>query len=556
LINLPTLAEKLEISLDTTQAAPQPAEPVVQQDSGVVVQKEVEADSSQEVALRWYNRAKEKISLIQYNVAERSSNFVTEYLRVENPNTGIRALVFQDQVLRTLVAPQANTTIEAHLKNIAVSDELGLKNKYVEESKRKVLLARNVLATEYEKLVYETADTYRQSVSTLEDLIEKGEGATTAEGMDYYDFQDNYIMQLVFYTNQFAKIALNQYKATLQLAQQSNINNDALLTTEQKMFNFGYEAGDMMKELSKLPAQKSEGYLKKFDETQNENYQLGSTFFDDQSFELAGYSREVFEFSYDLGKETGVENIWTQLILSRLVELDPATYLADLPKEEFSVGSDGSWLAARSAGANWNTRVFDDTQWQSAATVDLPYSLNFRAFDSLQISPAAIWIEVAMAPEGTNSGTDTLQLADTTQSLLSGESEESDTVTAYFRKKFTLPSRPIEGWIAITGDKSYHLYLNDIYITGNDQKTFEDVEVVRFDTFSNFLVEGDNLLAASVTDVDGPPHYGLRFYVHLTLLPGDMTDTIQNIKSKMGEENIDPAQLRKSGILNKNRIVE
>lgn len=551
LINLPVLAEKLEISLDTTQTR-QPVEPQVQQDSGVVVQKEVEADSSQEVALKWYNRAKEKISLIQYNVAERSSDFITEYLRVENPNQGIRALVFKDQVLRTLVAPQVNTTIEAYLRNIAVADELGLKNKYVEESKRKVLLARNILATEYEKLVYETADIYRQSVSTLEDLIERGEGATTSDGMDYYDYQDNYVMQLVFYANQFSKIALNQYKATLQLARDNDINNDARLTTEQKMFNFGYEAGDLMAQSAKLPAQKSENYLKKFDETQNANYQLGSTFFDDQAFELAGYSREIFEFSYDLGKETGVENIWTQLILSRLVELDPATYLADLPKEEFSVASDGSWLAAASAEANWNTRGFDDAQWQNAITVDLPYSLNFRVFDSLQVSPAAIWIEGTIAP----AGTDTLALDDTADSLFSGESELSDTVTTYFREKFTLPSKPVEGWIAITGDKSYHLYLNDIYITGNDQEGFEDVEVVHFNTFSNFLEKGDNLIAISDTDVDGPPHYGLRFYMQLTLLPGDMTDTIKNIKSKIGENNVDPAQLRKSGILNKNQIVE
>jgi len=233
-----------------------------------------------------------------------------------------------------------------------------------------------------------------------------------------------------------------------------------------------------------------------------------------------------------------------------------STYLADLPKEEFSVGSDGGWLATTLAGANWNTREFDDAQWQNASTVNLPYSLNFRAFDSLQVSPAAIWIEGTIAPAGTDSGADTLQLDDAAESLLTGESEQSDTVTAYFRKKITLPSRPIEGWIAITGDNSHHLYLNDIYITGNGHREFENVEVVRFDTFSNFLEAGDNLIAASVTDVDGPPHYGLRFYMQLTLLPGDMTDTIKNIKSKIGEDDVDPARLRKSGILNKNRIVE
>ncbi|MCB0294030.1 MAG: hypothetical protein KDG51_02070, partial [Calditrichaeota bacterium] len=119
LINLPVLAEKLDVSMDTTKAAePEPAP--APSDSTIALQKEVVQDSSSEVALKWFGRAKDKISLIQYNVAERSSEFVDEYLRVDNPETGLRALVFKDQVLRSLVAKQVNTTIEAHIKNLKV----------------------------------------------------------------------------------------------------------------------------------------------------------------------------------------------------------------------------------------------------------------------------------------------------------------------------------------------------------------------------------------------------------------------------------------------------
>jgi tetratricopeptide (TPR) repeat protein len=552
LINLPVLAEKLDLSLDSTRVEPEVTESAPQ-DSGVVVQKEVEADSSEEVAVKWYGRAKEKISLIQYNVAERSSEFVTEYLRVENPNQGIRALVFKDQVLRTLVAPQVTTTIEAHLKNIAVAEELSLDNKYVEESKRKVLLARNVLANEYEALVYENENIYLGSLPTLENLLEQGESAATPDGMNYYDYQDNYIMQLIFYINQFSKIALNQYKATLQLARENNIDNDARLTTEQKMFNFGYEAGIKMRQLSKIAAQKSENYIEKFDEIQNENFQLGSTFFDDQSFELNSYSQEVYQFSYDLSKETGIENVWTQMILAKLVEMDPATYLADMPKEEYVVSSKADWFATTHLEQNWNSRGFEDSQWGNTVTVNLPYSMTFRVFDSLQVSPAAIWVA-----ENASSGMDSevSALLDTVENPLSTASNEPDTLTAYFRKNFTLSSKPIEGWIAIAGDRSYHLYLNDIYITGMDKTEFEKVEVLPFETFTSFLQTGENLIAVSVTDYDGPPRYGLKFYMYLTLLPGDLSDTVENIRSKMGDENIDPATLKKSGVLNKNRIID
>jgi len=557
LLNLPTLAAKLNVSLDTSQAAPPVIKQPVQEDTTLVVQKEVEADSSQAVALKWYNRAKEKISLIQYTVAERASDFINEYLRVENPNKGIRALVFDDQVLRTLVAPQVQTTIEAHLKNIKVADELALSNQYVEESKRKLLLARNILASEYEKLVHETADLYVNSLPVLEGLVEKGEGATTPEGSDYYDYQDNYVMQLIFYINQFSKIALNQYKTTLQIARDNNIHNDARLTTEQKMFNFGYETGELTTRLARLPSEKSEQLLKKFDETQNENYQLGSTFFDDQGFELTGYTQEILGLSYDISKEMEVENIWTQLILARLVEIDPAKYLADLPKEEFALGSDATWQATLQKEANWNARSSSAANWGNALAVDIPYNLRFPVFDSLQVAPAAIW-----AVPGVAAGGDTLwpgvpaDSAGEGQSPLLGGGSEPDTVTVYFRKEFSLNSKPINGWIAVSGDHSYHLYLNDIYITGVDKTEFEKTEVVPFRTFENFVAEGNNLLAVSVTDTDGKPHYGLRFHLHLELLPGEMSDTIKNIRSRMGEENIDPAKLQKSGVLNKNRIVD
>ncbi|MCB0275595.1 MAG: tetratricopeptide repeat protein [Calditrichaeota bacterium] len=575
LINLPVLAEKLDVTMDSS-AVPEVMEPVM--DSSAVVQKEVEADSSAEVARKWYGLAKEKISLIQYQVAEKSSDFVTNYLRVDNPQTGIRALVFRDQVLRQLVAPQIKTTIEAHLKNIQVAEELGLENKYVEESKRKVLLARNILAEEYTKLVSESRNLYVASLPELDRLIERGEGAVNDEGMDYYDYQDSYLMQLIFNMNEYSKIALNQYKTTLQLAVDNGINNDTRLTTEQKMFNFGYESGEGLRELATVPRQKGQTYLASFDSTQNENFQLGSTFFDDQAFELEGFSRDIFEFSYDIAKEYEVENIWTQLTLVRLVELDPATYLADLPKEEVALSSNGTWLATTLYTPGWNQRDFIDRGWENAAEVAIPFDLEFRAFDSLGVSPAAIWAARYQAGGDGRMGGNPLNMQDrvpdstditptrfqdSTLTAVAGDTAlinqlsatEPDTVTAYFRTRFNLKSEAIEGYIAIAGDKSYRLYINDTYITGIEGTPFNRVEMVPFDYFQEFLKEGDNLVAVSVTDSDGPPRQGLRFQLTVKLLPGEITDTVNSIRSSIGPGNIPPETLRDSGALNKNRII-
>ncbi|MCB0294032.1 MAG: hypothetical protein KDG51_02080, partial [Calditrichaeota bacterium] len=133
---------------------------------------------------------------------------------------------------------------------------------------------------------------------------------------------------------------------------------------------------------------------------------------------------------------------------------------------------------------------------------------------------------------------------------------EPDTLEAFFRKQFNLSSKPIDGWIAIAGDKSYRLYINDVYITGKESGPFEQVEKISFATFADFIREGDNVIAVSLKDFDGPPRYGLRMHLDLKLLPGEISETIESIRSKMDQDRVDPQILKKSTILNKNRIVE
>ena len=568
MLNLPKLAEKLEVDMDGSDEDSLPIE--VEQDSGVVVQKEVEVDSSAEVASKWYRRATEKISLIQYNVADRSSQFITKYLRVDNPNQGLKASVFKDQVLRKLVAPQVNTTIEAHLKNIQVSDELGLENRYVEESKRKILLARNTLANEYEKLTYETGDLYLTAVETLENLINQGEGAVTPDGFDYYDYHDSYIMQLIFLMNQYAKISISQYRSTLQLAGDNSIDNDAKTTTEQKMFNFGYEVGQLMNKLAEVPAAKSEEMITVFDSTLNENYQLGSTFYDDQNFELTSQAQGLYEFAYGIGKEFNIDNIWTQLILVELVEVDPVTYVEDLPREEVVIQTDTTWSATSVYTPSWNMTDFAETsEWEPA--IGKPNTV-VAGFDTMTVDPQPIWYAVYRSGSASSSMGSPLDMEDRSvvdsvgldssltlgvDSLGLAEIEvEPDSVVAYFRKTFTLSSAPIEGWMAVAADQAYRFYMNDIYILGIDAEGFDRIERLDFATFSEFIREGENTIAVSVTDADGVPRNGLKFYMSLRLLPGEITETINRIKEQIQPRDIRVEDLQRAVILNKNRILE
>jgi hypothetical protein len=65
---------------------------------------------------------------------------------------------------------------------------------------------------------------------------------------------------------------------------------------------------------------------------------------------------------------------------------------------------------------------------------------------------------------------------------------------------------------------------------------------------------GENLIAIDVTDVNGAPHYGLRFYLQLEILPLEITAAAERIRQKAAE-NVDENQLRAVAVLNKNRVL-
>ena len=198
--------------------------------------------------------------------------------------------------------------------------------------------------------------------------------------------------------------------------------------------------------------------------------------------------------------------------------------------------------------------------------VQLSPTMRFVVFDSLGISPPAIWAQETLisASKGTSTSlkmqdanileTDTLAQEKPTITTVS-PTEEPDTLTANFRKEFDLSALPVQGRIAITADKTYRCYLNDIYIIGVDGNNFEQVDVVPFEAFGNELKVGRNTLACSVTDYDGPPRYGLRFEMLLEFLPIELSEAVKKI-SERHQENVDLEKLRQIVILNKNRVIK
>ncbi len=575
--NIPIYAEKLEISLFDTTSTKQPTTET--EDSVSIVLKENIQDSTRDVALRWYNKAEEKISYILYTVAERSSEFITAYLRQKSPFTGLKYLSWKKLLLERAVAPAVKVTMEAHLKNIRISSQVGLDNKYVRESKRKILLTNNILGDQYGLLTKEAAKIYRNQVKELVKLIDAGDNATTPDGLNSLDYNEQ-VLTTLDYINEFLGTSLHYYQNTLKFAAENNIQNDAVLTTEERLLNLAYETGSLMLDLANEAAQNRDNYYAKSDETGDQRFQLGGVYFDDQRSTLEEYAKRTLELAYQITKDYDIKNnIWTNLILAKLIELDPAKYLGDMPKEKLIVMSDSSWFVSDSFALDWTNPDLDDSQWKKAVVVKVPADMFFSLFAAEGINPPAIWI-TENKPVTEMSGPDTTTI-DTTRSgprsleledkeILEPElatktqpdttvkgpatSAEPDTLVAFFRKHFRLDARPVGGHVYITADDEYHFYLNGEYIKGDDTRIFTEVDSVEFIAFSDYLKQGDNLIAIDVGDYDNVPRYGLRFYMELELLPGEVTAAAERLRKKIAE-SVDENRLKTVMILNKNRII-
>ncbi|MHA2203363.1 MAG: tetratricopeptide repeat protein, partial [Candidatus Hodarchaeales archaeon] len=517
---IPVLASRLEVSLDEI-----PEESVeetqILEDTLLSIRKESLQDSSREVALRWHLKAKDKISLLLYTVAERSSEFIDAYLRQENPSDGMVYLSWKKLLLERAIKPATSVTLNSHLKNINISSELNLENKYASESERKILLVSDVIADEYGELVKNAVEVYKDQIPILNDLIKGGENATTPDGLNSLDYNDQ-MMTTIDYMNEFLTTAINQYKNTLYFARDNKINNDAVLTSQDRLLNLAYDAGNLLLDLANEAAIQRDLFVNLADSTGLPKYQLGIVYFDDQRSILQDYAKNALVASYDASKDLEVNNIWINLILAKLIEIDPAQYLGDVPKQIMTLMSDNTWKVSSEYLMDWIIPELDDSMWEQVVTVDLPIGISFPGYDAIQNS-LSIWQGEEMIVDSlmTVPSPDSINLVDSTRisSSLdttvvsrsleledkesfedafgaassrvvvdsSSVSTEPDTVTLYFRKKFNLPVRTINGYAFITADDDYHFYLNGQYIKADEGKNFVSVDQIDYIEIGEFL---------------------------------------------------------------------
>ena len=571
--NIPIVAEKLDIDIF---AAPDTTEPVfsAEEDSALIVKRAVEKDSTRGVAFKWYKKSEEKISALLYKEAELTRENVSEALATANPQTdAVAKLIYQLRVVNQIVAPAIKQTITAHKKNIEEAGILNLHNKYVEESKRQILLTSNILAEEIEEIAFASIVDYPKREKDIVDLVEKEYGATNAKGQDYPAIHGTN-QQLIDLSKELANATINNYVATLDFAKEVGIENDLVRTTSDRLFRFTVQFTDLYEDFRKSAVKNNETFTQKFDSTENYNYDDAKVYFQDYEISFGDYEREILDNAYLVMENYGIKNLWVNKLLFKLVKIDPATYAASIEKDKVEFTTDESWLFSNKYFEGYVGKNFDDTAWQNAGIVPSSYN----QFAGIGGNPPSIWRVVA--PKKAIFDTSMTSVMDTTMAIdsdtLSGDTTkssgffttysidqpavddtsivetESDTVEVYFRKNIEFDGSAVGGAIYITADDDYRFFINGEYIIDDADDNFNILDSLDYATISYYLKPGNNTFVLDVID-NNKTAQGVKLYGYFEVLPSDISAAAEE-KARIQDITVDPIILKKVNILNKNRI--
>ncbi len=369
--SMPMIATKFNVDIFSADTAFVQTEPdSTMLDSTLAMDRAAKVDTTKQVALRWYTKATNKISSLYYKQAAITKSNIDKVLATPNPYTNdpLKSVIYTVTLISKGVGPSVQQTIQAHLKNIEEAKALNLSNKYVEESKRQLLVTANLPAKELEKTTFQAIAPYPDMVKEYKRLTELEYGAKNSRGEDYPQVNDN-VKQLIDYSKTLAVSTMDNYAGTLDLAEQQGIQDDLIRTTHDRMLRLAVELTDLYDAYHDSARVADSVYADKFAATENYNYDDASIFFQDLNLSFIDYSKEVLDHAFQLKEKYDIKNVWANRVLGKLIKLDPATYAASVEREKVVIESGNDWVYSAAYTPGYNKLDFDDSSWQRTGIV-------------------------------------------------------------------------------------------------------------------------------------------------------------------------------------------
>ncbi len=440
---------------------------------------------------KWVNRAKSKLSQVNYNMGELYLKSINAVMKAPVPDGlgDFPGLVYRKQVLDIAVDPLLDETFIAYENSMQDADSFQIDSQWTSLTQLKLVKSKNMIPNHYAKIAYDGLLMLEKKYKSYSDLIYSRQGFESIANDLRTSFDE--LFNLLEFSQKCQMDAVKGYLTTIQFSDSMGLDQAYVSNTQDTLLVSVLEYSLKCDTLS----QDSKGRLNRvrdmYVKTQDPVYEEGLFTFDTNYHELRKMERDILTRGYEIIQERHIDNIYSNFLTLQMVRFDPEKYAGymELEINERSITTDSTWTASPTYFNGWASFDFDDSFWRSADVVQKE-----------QKYPSIWYYNYTTAGPQPN--------GDITDST--GIKMAKPVPRAYFRKSFFLKGLPVTCKIFVSVDQLYDLYFNGDHI---DKKNESDsVRSSATYDVTDYLSRGRNLVAIEGVDLDGTANG-----VHLTI---------------------------------------
>jgi TolA-binding protein len=463
-------------------------------------------DTTLQVAQVWLEKTENKVSETLYNIAELNYGAIERLLNAPIPEglDEVAVLEYRNQLLAKAVFPIVREITDAHIRNLVEADSLKLENRWVEQSRRKLIEVARILPDQYRSLCLDASRTFERLYREYNRIMREGTEEEQEGALDLAGKLSNVIEM----SKNYANLMLANYKFTIDRLKPYPFGK--LLA--QSLFSEMMQASVVLAERFVEFAQDNR-IQKDYFTVQNQIepkmvYEDAIFTYSDNETQLKDNALALCETVYDLKKSYGFPSPHFARLAALMVHLDPQTYAQefDLPETELAVAPDKGWMATteypdstfmvpeRLETLEWHpASVRRDVSGEEA----VPALIAYESFVVERTEPAEEDTATAPAPDSllatasadTSAGADSLRAAAGDTLLVSLPADTSSAgIEDFAEPEPVLEARPASRFVVARS-----IYLEDIPLSATLKLNADDNAVVYLNGIKVFAETSDSL---------------------------------------------------------------
>lgn len=323
------------------------------------------ADSLSAASGLWAERIRPKISETLFRIAEIHTATLSGMLAAPVPEKlgELAGLEYRSQVLVKVIRPIADAAGQAHLRNLSVSDSLGLRNAWVDSSRSQIRNTFGLIGGRYQSLTWDGLRLYRKAVDRYAKRPEDPAGLPE----DWIDI----VVNSLELSRSYAKAALVFGRDGLERYAKTGAGSVFQTEDREGLMAFALRLSDTLRVLASENAALSGLTLKLADGGRNPEYEDLSAMLEDNQAYFSEYETVLLEDAAETDRAFQPPSESGMAVAGRLIRQDPAGYLKkwNLSLLTAQVGTDSTWESGRVEAGSPGPGPGPSAGWSPAAVI-------------------------------------------------------------------------------------------------------------------------------------------------------------------------------------------